>query len=262
MEHTDKQTNRSSSPLGAADDNNIMVEEAVSKFTWELSRNGEVQQVNGAVLAVLVSVALQSGWKFPAGGQSSGNLIDQRLLEQLPEHFDDQQAKKFSREAMRALGKTGTATLGAEGEAFSELIDFIYRGAFDLKRLESLADTAPRRPMCRILNIPDDVPTPSAKMRVMSLDGEGISTVHVTDTILDHWANFESGDPDLYLHAIIPDETKHREVVLMKKTAWDKASQVLRYFADSSDEVYADQFQKVLNQILSAEEFKKISLDD
>ena len=99
-------------------------------------------------------------------------------------------------------------------------------------------------------------------MRVMSLDGEGISTVHVTDTILDHWANFESGDPDLYLHAIIPDETKHREVVLMKKSAWDKASQVLRHFAESSDEVYADQFQKVLNQILSAEEFKKISLDD
>lgn len=262
MEHTDKQTNRSSSHLDAAEDNNIMVEEAVSKFTWELSRSGEVQQVNGAVLAVLVSVALQSGWKFPTGIQPSSNLIDQRLLDQLPEHFDEQQAKKFSRESLRALGKSGVATLGADGEAFSELIDFVYRGAFDLKRLESPADTGSRRPMCRILNIPDDAPTPAAKMRVMSLDGEGIITVQVTDTILDHWANFESGDPDLYLHAIIPDETKHREVVLMKKTAWDKASQVLRYFADSSEEVYADQFQKVLNQILAAEEFKKLSLDD
>ena len=73
MEHTDKLTNRPSSHLGAAEDNHIMVEEAVSKFTWELSRSGEAQQVNGAVLAVLVSVASQSGWKFPAGVQLSGN---------------------------------------------------------------------------------------------------------------------------------------------------------------------------------------------
>ena len=239
-----------------------MVEETVSKFMWELSRKGEVQQVNGAVLGVLVSVALQSGWKFPTGLQPSDNHINQRLLDQLPVHFDEQQAKKFSREALRALGKSGTATHGAEGEDFSELIDFIYRGAFDLRRLEPPSDTESRRPMCRILNIPDGVSTPAAKMRVISLDGEGVITVHVTDTILDHWANFETGDPNLYLHAIIPDETKHREVVLMNKTAWGKASQVLRYFAESSDEVYADQFQKVLNQILSTEEFKKLSLDD
>ncbi len=45
----------------SADDNNIMVEDAVSNFTWELSRNGKAQQVNGAVLAVLVSVALENG---------------------------------------------------------------------------------------------------------------------------------------------------------------------------------------------------------
>lgn len=54
MEHTNKQSNSSSHNLSAAEDNNIMVEDAVSKFTWELSRKGEAQQVNGAVLAVLV----------------------------------------------------------------------------------------------------------------------------------------------------------------------------------------------------------------
>lgn len=250
-DHSDKQR----------EDNNILVEDAVSKFTWELSRNGEAQQVNGAVLAVLVSVALENGWKFPSETQPKANFIDLHLLNQLPAHFDDQQARRFSRESLRAIGKQEAETMGPEGAALSELLDFIYRGAFDLRKLEPPMPAEPRRPMCKVLNFPDDLPTPAAKMRVMSLEGEGLRTVQVPDVVLDYWANFETGDPELYLHAIIPDETRHREVILMKKDAWDKASQVLRYFADSSDEVYEDQFQKVLDQILRAEEFKKITLE-
>ncbi len=92
-------------------------------------------------------------------------------------------------------------------------------------------------------------------MRVMSLEGEGLRTVQVPDAVLDYWANFEPGTPEIYLHAIIPDETRYQEVILVKRDAWDRASQVLRYFADSTDEVYEDQFQKVLDQILRAEEF-------
>ncbi len=252
-DHSDKQH----------EDNNILVEDAVSKFTWELSRNGEAQQVNGAVLAVLVSVALENGWKFPSETQPKANFIDLHLLNQLPAHFDDQQARRFSRESLRAIGKQGdTETLGPEGAVLSELLDFIYRGAFDLKKLDESSSSGSLRPMCRILDIPDDLPTPAAKMRVMSLEGEGLRTVQVPDAVLDYWANFETGDPELYLHAIIPDETRHQEVILMKKDAWDKASQVLRYFADSSDEVYEDQFQKVLDQILRAEEFKKLTLEN
>ena len=91
-----------------------MVEDAVSKFTWQLSRNGEVQQVNGAVLAVLVSVALENGWKFPSEIQPTANFIDLQILNQLPGHFDDQQAKRFSRELLRAIGKQGVETLGVE----------------------------------------------------------------------------------------------------------------------------------------------------
>lgn len=261
MEHTNKQSNSSSHNLSAAEDNNIMVEDAVSKFTWELSRKGEAQQVNGAVLAVLVSVALENGWKFPSETQSKANFIDLQLLNQLPSHFDDQQARRFSREPLRAIGKQGAETLGHEGAALSELLDFIYRGAFDLKKLDASPSSGSLRPMCRILNIPDDLPTPSAKMKVMSLEGEGLRIVQVPDAVLDYWANFETGDPELYLHAIIPDETRPREVILLKKDAWNKASQVLRYFADSNDEVYEDQFQKVLDQILRAEEFKKLTLE-
>lgn len=261
MDNSNNQPDRLGNQHDPADDNNIMVEDAVSKFTWELSRNGEAQQVNGAVLAVLVSVALENGWKFPSETQPKANFIDLQLLNQLPGHFDDQQARKFSRESLRAIGKQGAETLGAEGAALSELLDFIYRGAFDLKKLDATSASGPLRPMCRILDIPDDLPTPAAKMRVMSLEGEGLRTVQVPDAVLDYWANFETGDPELYLHAIIPDETRHREVILIKKDAWDKASQVLTYFADSSEEVYEDQFQKVLDQILRAEEFKKLTLE-
>lgn len=58
MKNSDPTTSSSNGIPTHGEDNNIMVEDAVSKFTWELSRNGEAQQVNGAVLAVLVSVAL------------------------------------------------------------------------------------------------------------------------------------------------------------------------------------------------------------
>lgn len=238
-----------------------MVEDAVSKFTWELSRNGEAQQVNGTVLAVLVSVALKNGWKFPSETQPKANFIDLHLLNQLPGHFDDQQARRFSRESLRAIGKQGSETLGPEGAALSELLDFIYRGAFDLKKLEASSPSGSLRPMCRILDIPDDLPTPAARMRVMSLEGEGLRTVKVPDAVLDYWANFETGDPELYLHAIIPDEERCQEVILIKRDAWDKASQVLRHFADSSDEIYEGQFQTVLDQILRSEEFKKITIE-
>ena len=261
MDNSNNRPDRLGNQSDSADDNNIIVEDAVSKFTWELSREGEAQQVNGAVLAVLVSFALENGWKFPSEIQPKANFIDLQLLNQLPGHFDDQQAKRFSRETLRAIGKQGAETLGPEGAALSELLDFIYRGAFDLKKLEESSAARPLRPMCRILDIPDDLPIPAARMRVMSLEGEGLRTVKVPDAVLDYWANFETGDPELYLHAIIPDETRHREVILIKRDAWDKASQVLRYFADSSDEVYEDQFQKVLDQILRAEEFKKITLE-
>lgn len=261
MDNSNNRPDRLGNQRDSADDNNIMVEDVVSKFTWEMSRKGEVHQVNGAVLAVLVSFALENGWEFPPKIQAKTNFIDLHLLNQLPDHFDDQQAKRFSRETLRAIGKQGAETLGAEGAALSELLDFIYRGAFNLKKLDATFASGPLRPMCRILDIPDDLPTPAAKMRVMSLEGEGLRTVQVPDAVLDYWANFETGDPELYLHAIIADETRHREVILIKKDAWDKASQVLRYFADSSDEAYEDQFQKVLAQILRAEEFKKLTLE-
>ena len=255
MNNSNNPPDRIGNQRDSADDNNIMVEDAVSKFTWELSRKGEAQQVNGAVLAVLVSVALENGWKFPSETQPKANFIDLQLLNQLPSHFDDQQARRFSRESLRAVGKQGAQTLGPEGAVLYELLDFIYRGAFDLRKLDESSPAGPLRPMCRILDIPDDLPTPAAKMRVMSLEGEGLRTVQVPDAVLDYWANFEPGTPEIYLHAIIPDETRYQEVILVKRDAWDKASQVLRYFADSSDEVYEDQFQKVLDQILRAEEF-------
>lgn len=60
---------------------------------------------------------------------------------------------------------------GPEGAALSELLDFIYRGAFDLKKLKESSAARPLRPMCRILDIPDDLPIPAARMRVMSLEG-------------------------------------------------------------------------------------------
>ena len=261
MKNSDPTTSSSNGIPTHGEENNIMVEDAVSKFTWELSRNGEAQQVNGAVLAVLVSVALGNGWKFPSDTQPKANFIDLHLLNQLPSHFDEQQARRFSRESLRAIGKQGAETLGPEGAALSELLDFIYRGAFDLKKLDESSTARPLRPMCRILDIPDDLPTPAAKMRVMSLEGEGLRTVQVPDAVLDYWANFEPGTPEIYLHAIIPDETRYQEVILVKRDAWDKATQVLRYFADSSDEVYEDQFQKGLDQILRAEAFKKLTLE-
>lgn len=256
---TQSDRNGNSSPT---DGNNIMVEDAVSKFTWELSRDGEVQHVNGAVLAVLVSVALDSGWKFPSDVQPASNLIDLKLLDSLPGHFDGQQARRFSRESLRALGKNGHESLGSEGAAFSDLLDFIYRGPFDLRKIDPKQPEVTRRRNCLVLNVPEDLPTPESKMRVMSLAGEGIITVTVSDSVLDYWANLERGDPNIHLHAIIPDEEKHKEVILIKKPAWEKASQVLRYFADSSDEVYEDQFKKVIDQVLRTEEFKKITLDD
>lgn len=166
MDNSNNQPDRLGNQHDPADDSNIMVEDAVSKFTWELSRNGEAQQVNGAVLAVLVSVALENGWKFPSETQPKANFIDLQLLNQLPGHFDDKQARKFSRESLRAIGKQGAETLGAEGAALSELLDFIYRGAFDLKKLDATSASGPLRPMCRILDIPDDLPTPAAKMEV------------------------------------------------------------------------------------------------
>jgi len=239
-----------------------MVEDAVSKFTWMLSRDGEVQYVNGAILAVLVSVALESGWKFPSDVQPASNLIDLNLLLSLPSHFDDQQARRFSRESLRALGKHGHESLGSEGAAFSDLLDFMYRGPFDLRKIEPEQPEVTRRQNCLVLNVPDDLPTPESRMRVMSLAGEGIITVKVSDSVLDYWANLERADPNFYMHAIIPNEETRKEVILIKKQAWEKASQVLRYFADSSDEVYEDQFKKVIDQVIRTEEFIKITLDD
>ena len=98
MRNTDPTQSDRNGNTSATDGNNIMVEDAVSKFTWELSRDGEVQHVNGAVLAVLVSVALDSGWKFPSDIQPASNLIDLKLLDSLPGHFDSQQARRFSRD--------------------------------------------------------------------------------------------------------------------------------------------------------------------
>jgi hypothetical protein len=252
--------------------NNIVIEDVITNFTWELTRKDEVKKVNGAVLAVLVSVALENGWRPPSGAKATSNIIDLQLLDQLPEYFDAQESKSFCSGAMKSLLKQDSKKFGPEEAAFLDLLNFINQGNFQLKKI------IPRL-NCLILNVPDDdsstgrclnpsLPeslimqplTPVVKMRVMSLEGEGVFVVNLPDSIIDRWGSLEG--TEIYLHAIIPDEIRHKEVFVLEKSAWEKASQVLRYFAESSDDVYMDQFKKVLNQILHKDEYEKVIIPD
>lgn len=97
----------------------------------------------------------------------------------------------------------------------------------------------------------DTLREPTTKMRVMSADGYGVSTVKVPRSVLDQWG--ESEDGSQYLYVITPDESAPHNAILVQQQTWRKAQQALEYFAEADDDLFTRQFQLVLDLMLRTE---------